>query len=163
VFAVTEALRERLPGFVSLSLVSSGERKVLKARFRFPGSRQEAQFLLRDLSDGQRAIIALQTLLHCLPVTDAVLCVDEPENFLALPEIQPWLDAIYDQVEDERLQTLLVSHHPRLINMLANDAGFWVEQDPDAGVARISPIVRNESTEGLPVSQLVERGWIIDA
>jgi predicted ATPase len=101
--------------------------------------------------------------LHCLPASGAVLCVDEPENFLALPEIQPWLDAIYDQVEDKRRQVLLVSHHPRLINMLADDAGFWVQQDPDAGVARISPIVRGEATEGLPVSQLVERGWIIDA
>jgi predicted ATPase len=163
VFAVTEALRERLPGFVSLSLVSAGERKVLKARFRFPGSGHEEQFPLRELSDGQRAIIALQMLLHCLPASGAVLCVDEPENFLALPEIQPWLDAIYDQVEDKRRQVLLVSHHPRLINMLADDAGFWVQQDPDAGVARISPIVRGEATEGLPVSQLVERGWIIDA
>jgi predicted ATPase len=163
VFAVTEALRERLPGFVSLSLISAGERKVLKARFRFPGSAEEAQFPLRELSDGQRAIIALQTLLHCLPASGAVLCVDEPENFLALPEIQPWLDAVYERVEEDQLQALLVSHHPRLINMLADDAGFWMQQDPDAGVARISRIVRGKSTEGLPVSQLVERGWIIDA
>ncbi|MBK1633683.1 hypothetical protein CKO31_23650 [Thiohalocapsa halophila] len=162
VFAVTAALRERLPGFVALSLVSSGERKVLKARFRFPGSAQEAQFSLRELSEGQRAMIALQTLLHCLPDA-ALLCVDEPENFLALPEIQPWLDAVYDRVEDERLQALLVSHHPRLINMLADDAGFWVHQDPDAGVARVSPITRSADTEGLQMSQLVERGWIIDA
>jgi predicted ATPase len=163
VFATTEALRERLPGFLALSLISAGERKVLKARFRFPGSAQEAQFLLRELSEGQRAIIALQTLLHCLPESGAVLCVDEPENFLALPEIQPWLDALYDQVEDQRLQGLLVSHHPRLINMLADDAGFWVQQDPSAGFARISRIICGEDTEGLPVSQVVERGWIVDA
>lgn len=163
VFALTEALRERLPGFVALSLIKSGERKVLKARFRFPGASQEVQFSLRELSDGQRATIALQALLHCLPENGAVLCVDEPENYLALPEIQPWLDAVYDRIEDEQVQALLISHHPRLINMVGEDNGFWLQQDPDAGVARLSPISRSASTDGLPLSQLVERGWIIDA
>jgi len=106
-----------------LSLVSSGERKVSKPRFRFSGATQEAQCSPRELSNGQRAIIAPRTLLHCLPEQGAALCVDEPENFLALPEIQPWLDALYDRVEDERPRALLVSHHPRLINRLAEDAG----------------------------------------
>lgn len=140
-----KALRERLPGFVALALVRSGERKMLKARFRLPGSTEEVQFSLRELSDGQRALIAPQTLLPCLP------------------EIQPWLDRIYEQVEDERLLALLVSHHPRLINMIAEDSGFWVHQDDDTGVARVSPIMRGEDSDGLPLSQLVERGWIVDA
>jgi len=47
--------------------------------------------------------------------------------------------------------------------MLADDAGFWVHQDPDAGVARVSPITRRADTEGLQMPQLVERGWLIDA
>lgn len=161
VFRVTAALAERLPGFVTLSLVAAGERKVLKARFRYPGTVQEVQFSLRELSEGQRAIIGLQTLLHCLPEGNTVLCVDEPENFLALPEIAPWFNALYDLVERDDTQALLVSHHPRLINMLG-DCAFWIELDPNAGVARLKPIVRDESSEGLPLSQLVERGWIYD-
>lgn len=161
VFRVTAALAERLPGFVTLSLVAAGERKVLKARFRYPGTAQEVQFSLRELSEGQRAIIGLQTLLHCLPEGNTLLCVDEPENFLALPEIAPWFNALYDLVERDDTQALLVSHHPRLINMLG-DCAFWIEPDPNVGVARLKPIVRDESTEGLPLSQLVERGWIYD-
>ena len=163
VFHMTKALKERLPGFVTLALVSAGERKVLKAKFRFSDMEREVLFGLNELSDGQRATIVLHAFLHCLPDADVTLCVDEPENYLALPEIQPWLDAIYDRVEDDRMQALIVSHHPRLINMLTNEGAFWIQQDPNVGLARIKPITAQEGTLGLPVSQLVERGWIYDA
>ena len=163
IFHMTEALKARLPGFTALALVSAGERKVLKARFRFAGATSDVQFALSELSEGQRALIALQALLHCLPDSGVTLCVDEPENYLALPEIQPWLDAVCDQVEDDRLQALLISHHPRLINMLAEDSAFWIQQDADAGLARLKVVSRNEDTAGLLLSQLVERGWIYPA
>lgn len=43
----------------------------------------------------------------------------EPENFLALPEIQPWLLQMADKVEQEACQIFFISHHPELINYLA--------------------------------------------
>ena len=29
---------------------------------------------------------------------DNFRCIDEPENFLALPQVQPWLTLLYDYV-----------------------------------------------------------------
>jgi predicted ATPase len=92
------------------------------------------------------------------------VCIDEPENFLGLPEIQPWLDALRDQLEDaDGRQAILVSHHPKMINFLASDLGVWVNRKDGTGPSQAQP-VRTEAKSGeLSVSQLVERGWIYDA
>jgi len=90
--------------------------------------------------------------------------VDEPENFLALPEIQPWLDALHDHMEDRDLcQALLVSHHPKVINFLTSDAGIWISRKGENGPSRPQTVSEQGQDGGLSVAQLVERGWIYDA
>ena len=37
---------------------------------------------------------------------------DEPDNFIALQEIQPWLVSLCQAVEDHGSQALIISHHP---------------------------------------------------
>ncbi|HBE31624.1 MAG TPA: ATPase, partial [Cyanobacteria bacterium UBA11368] len=84
-----------------------------------------------------------------------------PENFLALPEIQPWLIQLYDLCSERKLQALLISHHPELINyLLASPIGYWFERQSNAPV-RVKAI-SNEVGEnsGLPVSELIARGWL---
>ncbi len=70
-------------------------------------------FAISELSDGQRYLIALYMVLHFLIARGSTVFIDEPDNFVALREIQPWLLAAEEAVEENRGQPILVSHHPR--------------------------------------------------
>ncbi|WGV24438.1 AAA family ATPase [Halotia branconii] len=120
-------------------------------------------YRLSELSDGQKALFALYTFLYCTESEDYTLCIDEPENFLALTEIQPWLIQLYDFCSEGKLQALLISHHPELINyLLASPMGYWFERQMNAPV-RVRKI-SNEVAEntGLPISELIARGWLYE-
>jgi hypothetical protein len=105
----------------------------------------------------------LYTLIYCTQSEDYTLCIDEPENFLALPEIQPWLLQLYDSCDEGKLQTLLISHHPVLINyLLASPIGYWFERQSNTPV-RVKKISNKEAdNSGLAISELIERGWLYD-
>jgi AAA15 family ATPase/GTPase len=105
-------------------------------------------------------LIALYTLIYYTRFEDYTLCIDEPENFLALPEIQPWLRTLYDFCSDGELQSLLISHHPELIDYLASSVGHWFDHQSNAPV-RVKRITDDKDT-GLPISELVARGWLHD-
>ena len=67
-----------------------------------------------EVSEGQRALIALYMLVYCALTPDRTLLIDEPDNFIALAEIQPWLMKLLDRVDETNGQVILVSHHPEL-------------------------------------------------
>jgi predicted ATPase len=155
---LTKDLRDIMDGFHSFRLGAAGEAKILSVGFTI---RDDVDyFKLHELSDGQRMLIALYTVLHCTSAENSTLCVDEAENFLSLPEIQPWLDKAAERAENSG-QILLISHHPRCINWLSRDYGIWIFRDSAGDPTRVKRI-DGENGSGLPVSQLVERGWIMD-
>jgi predicted ATPase len=159
IFKLTQELREILPSFEAFKIISYGKTKILSGGF-FNQSDQAIYYEFEELSDGQRVLIALYTLLYCMPNADYTLCLDEPENFLALPEIQPWLDKLYDQCEDKRAQALLISHHPEIINYLASDTGYWFSRQNNGPVRTVR--VTDENDTGLSIAELVARGWIYE-
>jgi len=160
VFQLTEKMAGVLDGFDSFKLAEAGESRMLSVGFSHPSGR--VSFLkFHDLSDGERVLIALYALLTCQPDEPSTLCIDEPENFLALPEIQPWLDELDESLQSGDRQALLISHHPKLINFLALDAGRWLHRDT-GGPTRERRITAAEADTGLPVSELVARGWLVD-
>lgn len=163
VFDLTATLREVVPGFDSFSLREAGEAKMLYVGMRNPdGKPNYVRF--DNLSDGERMLMALYALLSCVPQEPFTLAVDEPENFVALPEIQPWLDTLHDHLENHELcQGLLVSHHPKLINFLAADVGTWMSRKGDTGPSMAQPIRSDAASGELSIAKLVERGWIHDA
>ena len=161
VFMINRALSEAIPGFRSFAFEPSGEVRKLTARMASPDDRGYS-YNITELSDGQRALIALYALIHSTP-GGGVLCLDEPENNVALPEIQPWLDALMDHVESRGIQSILISHHPRLINYLVRADAHWLDKDDATSPTRMRAVVLEPEPDGLPASQLVERGWIIDA
>ncbi|MFH0824367.1 MAG: AAA family ATPase [Pseudomonadota bacterium] len=164
VFELTRELRGVIDGFDSFKIRKAGEvHRVLEALFSSKTASGETHAYRFDrLSDGQKALMGLYTLLHCSPADGGddggVVCIDEPENFLALPEIEPWLRSLHDLCIDVGRQALIISHHPKLINYLAGSAGHWFERDGE-GPVRVRPIV-DETGTGLPFSELVARGWI---
>lgn len=159
VFAVFQELKDVLPGFTSFSLKETGENaRVMKASFDEPGgSSKSIPYTFNELSDGQRMLIVLYTLLFGLGSEGLCLFLDEPDNYVALREIQPWLMALTDRVGKGVEQAVLVSHHPEVIDYLAGSAGRWFERDA-GGPAQVSDKPKAQ-VEGLKPSETVARGW----
>lgn len=155
-----QALRELFPGFSALSLPESGDKRILKAQFRPPEKHNKSrynEFSFNELSDGQRCLTVLYALLHVYRENPGILLLDEPDNFVALREIQPWLallEEICDGIGNEA-QALIASHNTELINYLGAARILKLER-PNGGVVRIN---RFESVEGLSPAETLARGW----
>ncbi len=153
----TEALRAVISGFKSIRLATVGEEtRALTVVFEEHGERYELRF--DELSDGQRALCAVYALLHMTHGQGTALFLDEPDNFIALPEIQPWLIALSDACGDSIPQVVICSHHPELIDYLGGDRGILLQREiSGATVAR--QLTVNSDAVGLKLSELVARGW----
>jgi hypothetical protein len=109
------------------------------------------------LSDGQRCLICLYTILHFVLAKGSTVILDEPDNFVSLREIQPWLMRASDMVEEGHGQIILISHHPELINQWAPGCGVQFVRDP-LGPVRVEEF-RGEPNSHLSPAELVARGW----
>jgi ATPase subunit of ABC transporter with duplicated ATPase domains len=109
------------------------------------------------LSDGQRCLIFLYAILHFVLARGNTVVIDEPENFISLAEIQPWLMAVMDSVEENRGQMIMISHHPELINQLAPSHGVTFVRE-GTGPVRAQEF-RGDSQSPLTPSELIARGW----
>lgn len=160
--AIRMDLTQAIPGFDALSLRDLGQnRRVLRARFHPPASpdasdAEPLEFDFDELSSGQRALIVLFTLLHCGVSKGTTVCIDEPDNYISLPEIQPWLMALHDRIVEQKSQVLLISHHPELLNQLAADYGQVFVIRGSGGVT-VEPY--KGTGTGLPPAEEVARGW----
>ena len=137
-----KALGDALPGFDSVSLTESGENaRALKVDFRRAGdARGPDRYGFGQLSDGQRALFALYCLIFLSKGRSTSLFLDfldEPDNYLALREIQPWLAAVAEHCGDTLEQAVVVSHHPVTIDYLAGAKGRWFYRDGN-GPVRVS-------------------------
>ena len=156
----TEELRQSLTkaieGFKKLLLVPiSQDSFTLNVEFS-----NGASYNFNELSDGQRSLVYLYTILHVIIEKGKTVILDEPENFLALSEIQPWLNHADMAAEDHGGQLLLISHSPKLIDQLASSSGVFFVRDGD-GPVRVEKFRDSVDTEsGLLASELVARGWV---
>ncbi len=157
--AVFKALGEVLPGFDSLSLTESGENaRALKVAFRRQSDERRIDtYGFTQLSDGQRTLIALYCLIFLSKERRTSLFLDEPDNYLALREIQPWLAAVAEHCGDTLDQAVLVSHHPTTIDYMAGAKGRWFYRDAN-GPVRVSNEPERK-VDGISLSETVARGW----
>jgi predicted ATPase len=153
-----EALREIIPGFQHLRTQSAGRAKVLVARFQYPnGSPYDLDF--DALSDGQKVLIVLYVVLHANASRIPVLCLDEPDNFVSIREIQPFLVELEKISGDTGLQVLLISHSAEVIDFIGAEDAILLER-PDGAFTRVGSFSPDKS---LPLSELMARGWHIAA
>lgn len=152
-------LGDALPAFRSVSLTEAGENsRSLKVDFVAPGDKHRTvRFGLNQLSDGQRLLLALYCLIFLSPSGRASLFLDEPDNYLALREIQPWLATVAEQCGDTLEQAVIVSHHPVTIDYMAGASGRWFYRD-GLGPVRVSD-KPDRSIDGLSLSETIARGW----
>ncbi len=133
---IPESLRQDMqsiiPGLSSIRLQKVGaDEKVLAFDCDIGG--KTATLFLDELSDGQRVLLVLYTVMHAFASRATLLVFDEPDNFVASSEIQPWLAGMRDRMVAVRCGTLLViSHHPEVIDYLAPDQvlQIWREDGP---------------------------------
>lgn len=151
------SMKETLNGFQALRFSSEedGVRK-LRADFTVP-MKKRVNYSIAELSEGQRSLIALYMILHFLIVKGHTVFIDEPDNFIALREIQPWLLAAEKAVEDSGGQLILISHHPEVLNQWASKDGlrFFREENGHVRTKRFEA----DPDGDLQPSELIARGW----
>jgi predicted ATPase len=150
-------LREILPEFDYFRIEQAGQAKTLQVDFE-NSNKEVITYYFSELSEGQKTLIVLYTLLYCVP-ENAVVCLDEPENFLALPEIQPWLDDLHQECSEKDIQVLLISHHPKIINLFSSQFGYWFTKEN--GITQVEKI-NPDSKTGLTIIEMAEKGWIYE-
>lgn len=151
-----DSLKRSMDGFLTLK-VSSQEDGVRKLRAEFTSPTQKrVSYALSELSEGQRCLISLYMILHFAIEHGDTVFIDEPDNFIALREIQPWLLAAEEAVEENHGQVILVSHHPETLNQWAALHGlrFFREQN---GQVRATSFSQEEN--GLQPAEVIARGW----
>lgn len=116
-----------------------------------------------EVSDGQRALIVLYGLITLVRYQECTLLIDEPENYVALREIQPWLLCLKDAVGEAFPQAVVSSHHPELIDYLGYEHGIMLHREPSGVITVDRPQKTQGAGEdevvGLKLSELVARGW----
>jgi predicted ATPase len=170
-FRSQQDLSEIINGLSALRIVPSarGGKQMVATFTTAADDRRSTKYDLPfdELSDGQRALIVLYAILHVEAAQ--VLCFDEPDNFVALPEIQPWLVALSASAEPplsaqkpgdlgaNQRQVFIISHHPEIIDYLAA-GGATVFERVNGGPARIRPLLIDRAL-GLKASEILARGW----
>ena len=161
----TRRLADILPGFAGLKLSARiGDYRELLATFSPEDEGARHSYSFDKLSDGQRALIVLYSLVFAtvpdsgspddtgnLPRT---LFLDEPDNYVTLPELQPWLAELEDGAGDTLPQVVLISHHPEAIDFLT-DSTVWLAREPESHTRIVEPT----NDTGLRMSEVYARGW----
>ena len=174
-FRLQRDLKNILPRFSHFRFEEYGpEARLLKAVFDQDGANAVALNFC-SLSDGQRMLVALYALLNRLSAESldaginsdlpgGMLCLDEPDNFIASREIQPWLSAVEDRLLNTKARLLMISHHPESIDYaLIPSSGeafsaFWFSRE-EGRHTRVQPVAA-EAPDGLKPSELAARGWL---
>lgn len=154
VSAANRSLQSAIQGFEQMRFVPVGpEAKVLEVAF---AASTPYSVPFNRLSNGQRVLIVLHTLMQAARRLGYDLFIDEPDNFISLREMQGLAGELEDLYLDDKQQVVLVSHHPEFVNSLAETHGiFFTRPDNGPVKARIGyPVF-----EGLTAAETMARGW----
>lgn len=152
-----KSMKDALTGFQTLRSVSDEDgRRNLRASFTAP-RKEKVNYAISELSEGQRCLLALYMILHFLVAKGYTVFIDEPDNFISLREIQPWLLAAEGAVEDSRGQLILISHHPEVLNQWAAKHGlrFFREENGQVRTEKF----KTDPDGNLQPSELIARGF----
>ena len=158
IFHLIQELRRVIPGFQGFKLEQAGKSRILKVGFgQEDRTGATVYFDFEQLSAGQQVMIVLYSLLLGLKSLRFSIFLDDPENHLAIAEIQPWLMELSDICGETDSQAVLISHHPELVDYLGPECGQWIERDP-LGPCRIKAFPK-QIEPGLKLSEQMARGW----
>ena len=145
--SIRDSLKQVLPGFEGFRLPDWGQAgtRLLVADFSRPAGGPTYVLTLANLSEGQRCLVILYSILHAIAGRATMLVIDEPDNFVALQEIQPWLNLLRQAIEDQNTQLVVISHNPDVIDYLAADSAYlFTRPSGDVTVCREFPVDRSQ-------------------
>jgi len=104
-----DALREVWPDFKSFRLEDVGlNAKALQLRFEGSNGHKSGVLFFDALSDGEKALVGLYMVRAALATEAArTILIDEPDNYVGLPEFQPWVFSIRELL-DENHQAIVI-------------------------------------------------------
>ena len=155
-----QKVAEVIDGLDRVRLRQTGlHRRTLMIGFDGVGNRYELPF--NEISDGQRALIALYALIHLSSGLGYTLFLDVPENYVAISEIQPWLTELADRCGHSIPQAVICTHHPEVVDLLGPEHGLCLLRER-SGATRIKELskISSGSEDGLRLSELMARGWV---
>jgi len=153
-YRAKQLLEDVLPGFEQLSLKEIGQVRKLMTTFRIAGKDHDFDFM--NISSGQRQLIILYTVLEALRAgTFSTVLIDEPDNFVSMREIQPWLENLNNICEEQDKQALIISHHPEIVNRMARGAELWFSRQAESHVV-VQPFPKIAE---LSPAEVMARGW----
>jgi predicted ATPase len=151
----TDLLRESLqavwPDLKFLRLDDAGMSvKVLMLSF------ESEDLLFNQLSDGEKMLIGLY-MIHTSLSKGSIntVLIDEPDNFVSLQELQPWLLSM-SELTDEQHQVLIISHNSEILDSNPS-MGFLFQRDNHSSPARYGPL---NVPDGLTAGEALARGWV---
>lgn len=65
--------------------------------------------------------------------------IDEPDNYVGLPELQPWVLSLRELLDDDR-QAILINHHPEVLSSAGVKAGRYLWRDNHTSPTRIGAL-----------------------
>jgi predicted ATPase len=157
--AFLQSLRAVLDGFTFMELTPAQENvRLLLCEFGSNnGTIQSTKFGFGELSDGQRSLICLYMILHFVLSRGCTIIFDEPDNFVSLRELQPWLNHVSELLENNNAQIFVISHHPEFLNQWAPNHGTRFVRLA-AGPVRVEEF-RDIADNSLSPAQVIARGW----
>jgi predicted ATPase len=154
--ALSDSLRSVWPDFLSFKLEDVGlNAKALQLRFEQENGKPLLLFS-GQLSDGERMLIALYMLRTAIETGAAqTVFIDEPDNFVGLPELQPWVLSMRELLDEEH-QLVLISHHPEILTNSGEANGRYLWRDNHTSPTRYGPL---KVPEGMGAGEAIARGW----
>lgn len=156
--ALRDLLREVWPDFKSFRMEDVGlNTKALQLRFESSNGSDAGLLFFDQLSDGEKALVGLYMVRAALATGAAqTVLIDEPDNFVGLPELQPWILSLRELLDADH-QAILISHHPEILSNAGEDFGRYLWRDNHTSPTRIGPL---KIPEGLSPGEAVARGWV---
>jgi hypothetical protein len=150
----TDMLRESLkcvwPDLKFLILEDAGM-SVKLLEIRFDG----IDLRFDQLSDGEKMLLGLYAIHAALSLGKvSTVMIDEPDNFVSLQELQPWLLSM-SELTDDAHQVLIISHNAEIIDGSLS-AGSLFRRDNHSSPTRVGPL---EIPGGMTVGEALARGW----
>jgi ABC-type enterochelin transport system ATPase subunit len=152
------SLQEVWPDFKSFRLVDVGlNAKSLQLRFEGSRNHDDGDLFFDQLSDGEKALVGLYMVRAALATgASQTVLIDEPDNYVGLPELQPWVLSLRELLDEEH-QAILISHHPEILSTAGEDLGRYLWRDNHTSPTRIGPL---KVPPGLSPAEAIARGWI---
>jgi len=151
-------IRNAVDGLQGIHLNPVGD-SAMEIKVQF-GAKEENEYTLSEMSDGQRLLVALYAVIHFGVGKASLFCIDEPDNFLAIDEINPIVETLFSG--ESAAQVLVSSHSAEVCDHVPIDCGIYFSrrESVDASATRVKSFDEVlAGNPGLSCSEIFKRGW----